>query len=97
MRTVFVVLAASLMGLIATGASGRETTAVSEPQAVANPPLSWVCFNPQIRQYQALKASSLRDAQRSVGGDSSTRCEEIPVALDPERVAYELNTREQKP
>lgn len=73
----------------------KQNSAVSDPQHVANPALSWVCLNPQTRQYQALKAASLQLAQRSVGGDDTTQCKAIPAALDPQGVAQELNTNGQ--
>jgi hypothetical protein len=95
MRGVFNLLAMVVILVTANPVAGRETKAISEPQDVASPPLSWVCLNPQTRQYQALEAPSLREAQKIVGGDDRTQCREIPVALDPERVAYDLNTREQ--
>lgn len=88
-----VLLVSGMMPCAATRAAG-ETRAISDPDDVANPPLSWVCLNPQTRQYQALKAASVQQAQRAVDGDSSTPCKAIPAVLDAERVAQELNTQD---
>lgn len=85
-----------VLGPMLCGASfaADETHAISDLEDVANPPSSWVCLNPQTRRYQALKATSIQQAQRSVEGDSSTPCKAIPAVLDSERVAQELNTQD---
>lgn len=97
MRVAFGMFAVGLALVSVAPAWSERTNAIAEPREVANPPMSWVCLNPRTRQYQALKAASLLEARQVVGGDNSTRCEEIPVALDPERVAYELNTEQLAP
>lgn len=97
MRVAFGLFAVGLALAGVAPAWSERTNAIAEPREVANPPMSWVCLNPRTRQYQALKAASLIEARQIVGGDSSTRCEEVPVALDPERVAHELNTQQSTP
>lgn len=93
MRSRSFLLVAGLLLCGATNAAD-ETHAISDPADVANPPQPWVCLNPQTRQYQALKATSIQQAQRSVGGDSSTPCKPVPAVLDSERMAHELNTQD---
>lgn len=96
MRTQFVwlVLGLAICGISnADPAMDNENSAIADPEEVANPPLSWVCLNPDTRQYQAVKATSVVDAQQSIGGDSTTKCKMIPAAAEPERVARELNAR----
>jgi len=91
MRIYLWVLAAGLTSGVVLAAPA-ENSAIDHSEEIANPPQSWVCLNPQTRSYEAVKATSVQEAQQVVGGDNTTQCKKVPEALDPDGVAHQLNT-----